>query len=94
MYEDSGVRDVNFLLSGVQKCRQIHILWQKVWRRCFRGYVNWQVCPLEIFMFTDLSLYTHTHTHTHTKQVHTHIYIYVCVHLLCMWHGLGITRMT
>ena len=30
MYEGSGVRDVNFLLSEVQKCTQIHILWQKV----------------------------------------------------------------
>ena len=30
MYEDSGVRDVNFLLSEVEHCTQIHILWHKV----------------------------------------------------------------
>ena len=29
MYEDSGVRDANFLLSEVQKCTQIHILCKK-----------------------------------------------------------------
>jgi RsiW-degrading membrane proteinase PrsW (M82 family) len=32
MYEDSGVRDINFILSKVRclKCIHIHILWPKV----------------------------------------------------------------
>jgi hypothetical protein len=76
MCEDSGVRDVYLLLSGVQKCTQIH-LWQKVWWSCFCGSVHSQVCFLHMFVFTDLGL--------------RNCYIYIYVRLLCMWHGLGIT---
>jgi len=55
MYEDSGARDVNCLLSQVQMFK-IYILWPKVWWLCFCGYINSQVCPLDMFVFTELGL--------------------------------------
>ena len=70
-YEDSGVTDVNFLLSEVQQSTQIHTLWQKVWWPCFHGYVNSQVCPLDIFEFTALGF----------RNCYTHIYIYIYIYI-------------
>jgi hypothetical protein len=75
MYEDSGVRREFVCCPRVRylKCTQICIVWQKVWWPCFYDYINSQVCPLDLFVFTDLGL---RNCYTHTQCV----CVCVCVH--------------
>jgi len=77
IYDNTGVRGVNFMLSSVQvlKCIHIHILWPKVCCLCFHGYVNLQVCLLDMLVFIYLGV--------------RNCYIYMC--LPYMQPRLGIT---